>query len=78
MISRGAGETVHHFSSDRHWERDVTYRVHKRLPISNQLRQPTALTDEQLESYRSRPFEENAVGYLFPEDRLPKHNQINS
>ena len=42
------------------------------------MRQPIALTDEQLGNYRSRPFKEKAVGYLFPEDRLSKHSQITS
>ena len=78
MVSRGAGELVRHFTSDRRWERDVTYRVHKGMPIFNQLRQPIALTDEELSRYRSRPFKEKAVGHLFPEDRLPKHSEIRS
>ena len=76
MVSRGAVKLGRHFGSDRHWERDVTYRVHEGMPIFNQLRQPIALTDEELDQYRSRPFKEKAVGYLFPEDRLPKHSQI--
>ena len=78
MVSRWARELVRHFTSERHWERDVTYRVHKGMPIFNQLRQLIALTDEELNQYRSRPFEEKALGYLFPEDRLPKHSQIHS
>ena len=48
MVSREASELVRHFSSDRHWERDVTYRVHKGMAIFNQLRQSIALTDEEL------------------------------
>ena len=78
MISRGASELVRHFTSERHWERDVTYRVHKGMPVFNQLRQLITLTDEELSQYRSRPFKEKAVGYLFPEDRLPKHSEIRS
>ena len=70
MVSRGAGELVRHFGSDRHWERDVTYRVHEGLPIFNQLRQAITLTDEDMNSYRSCPFKKKAVGYLLPEDRL--------
>ena len=62
MVSRGASELVRHFSSECHWERDVTYRVHKGMPIFNQLRQSIALTDEKLNQYRSRPFKEKAVG----------------
>ena len=48
MVSGEASELVRHFSSDRHWERDVTYRVHEGMPIFNQLRQSIALTDEEL------------------------------
>ena len=76
--SRGLGEINRHFASDRHWERDVTYRVHKGLPIYNQLRQAISLTDDQLADYRSRPFEEKAAGCLFPEEKLPKHSQVTS
>ena len=78
MVSRGANELVRHFTSDRHWQRDVTYRVHKGMPVFNQLRQLITLTDEELSQYRSRPFKEKAVGYLFPEDRRPKHSEIRS
>ena len=37
--SRRSGEINRHFASDGHWERDVSYRVHKGLPVYNQLRQ---------------------------------------
>ena len=46
------------------------------MPIFNQLRQLIALTDEELNQYRSRPFKEKAVGYRFPEDKLLKHSEI--
>ena len=48
------------------------------MPIFDQLRQWIALTDEELNQYRSGPFKDKAVWYLFPEDRLPKHSQIPS
>ena len=76
--SRGLEEINRHFASVRHWERDVIYRVHKGLPIYNQLRQAITLTDGQLADYRSRPFKEKAAGYLFPEEKLPKHSQVTS
>ena len=76
--SRGSGEINRHFASDRLCERDVTYRVHKGLPIYNQLRQAITLTDAQLADHRSRPFKEKAVGYLFAEEKLPKHSQVTS
>ena len=49
--SCSSGEINHHFASDRHWERDVTYRVHNGLPVYNQLRQAVTLTDDQLACY---------------------------
>ena len=33
LQSRGAREFTHLFSSDRHWLRDVTYRVQHDLPV---------------------------------------------
>ena len=74
--SRGSGEINRHFASDRHWERDVTYRVHKGLPVYNQL--VITLTDAQLADYRSRPFERKVACYLFRENKLPEHGQVSS
>ena len=33
MLSRGAREFVRHYSGDRHWSRDVAYRVQQGLPV---------------------------------------------
>ena len=40
METRGAGELTRHFSGDRHWQADVTYRVNQGLPVFNKLKDP--------------------------------------
>ena len=67
MVSRGASELVRQFTSNRHWERDVTYRVHKGMPVYNQLRQLITLTDEELSQYRPQPtLQRESCGVSFP------------
>ena len=78
MKAHGSGEFIRHFGSDGHWYRDVTYRVHMRLPVLNRLLEPMELSDSQIAEYRARPFVDSAEGYPFPEDLIPKHCQIKS
>ena len=44
MASRRAGEFKRHFMSDSHWERDVTYRVHRNFPRSCKSQSPCRLS----------------------------------
>ena len=63
--SRGSGEINRHFASDRHWERDVTYRVHKGLRFYNQFRQAITLTDVQLADYQIVPLKKKDLVTCF-------------
>ena len=78
MASRGKGEFKRHFMSDHHWERDVTYRVHRSLPVFNKLRESIVLSTARREEYLSRPFEPLGSEYPFPEDLLPEHGRPES
>ena len=78
METRGAGELTRHFSSDRHWQADVTYRVHKGLPIFNKLMDPIELSETQKADFLSRPFKDKLEGFTFPEDLLPSCTRVDS
>ena len=56
MGSKGAAEFVRHFESKKHWEQDVTYRVHMGLPVYNKLMEPMELSARQRNDFLSRPF----------------------
>ena len=63
MVARGPGEFVRHFSSDGHWFKDVTYRVHMGLQVYNRMLEPVTLTEAQRAEYETRPFTELSEGY---------------
>ena len=71
MRTRGAGEFDRHFGTPKHWEADVTYRVHNGLPVYGRMRDPLTLSAEQKAEYSSRPCRGRAEGFPFPEDLLP-------
>ena len=76
--SRGAAEFGRHFYGDRHWQRDVTYRVQNGLTVFNRLMDPLVLSDAQLDDYRNRPCNGKAEDFSFPEDLLPACTQVES
>ena len=78
MASRGKGEFKRHFKSDRHWERDVTFRVHRNLPVFNKLRESIVLSADRREHYFSKSFVPLSSEYPFPGDSLPKHSRPES
>ena len=78
MKAHGSGEFARQFQSDSHWFKDVTYRVHMKLPLLNRLMEPMELSASQLAEYQSRPFEDLSEGYPFPEELLPKHSRVGS
>ena len=47
MDTQGAGELTHHFFGDRHWQADVTYRVHTGIARFNILMDPIELSETQ-------------------------------
>ena len=78
METGGAGELVRHFSGLRHWQADVTYRVHQGLPVFNKLMDPLELSESQRSNFLSRPFKDKSEGYSFPEDLLPSCTRVDS
>ena len=78
MTSRGSGEFSRQFESNRHWQKDVTYRVHMGLPVYNKLMEKMDLSAQQVADFKSRPFVDLSEGYAFPEDLLPKHSRVES
>ena len=56
MKAQGSGEFRRHFESDKHWVKDVTYRVHMGLPVLNRLMEPMEMTEAQLAEYRAKLF----------------------
>ena len=78
MQSRGAREFFRHFSGDRHWSRDVAYRVHHGMPVFDQLMKPLELTSEQRAEYLSQNAIEKDEGFSFPEDLLPSCTRVDS
>ena len=78
MQSRGAREFVRHFSGDRHWTRDVAYRVQHGMPVFDQLMKPLELTSEQRAEYLSQDAVEKDEGFSFPEDLLPACTRVDS
>ena len=71
IATKGVRELTRHFSSDKHWPLDVTYRVHHGLQVYNKLLDPMELNDAQVQEYLSRPCKEKPEGFNFPEDLLP-------
>ena len=55
MQSRGSRDFVRHYSSDKHWLRDVAFRVQRNLPVYDQLMKPITLTADEKKAYLSRP-----------------------
>ena len=78
METRGAGELTRHFSGDRHWQADVTYRVYQGLPVYNRLMDPIELSDTHKTDFLSRPFKDKLEGFTFPEDLLPSCTRVDS
>ena len=78
METRDAGELVRHFSGPRHWQADVTYRVHQGLPVFNKLMDPLELSESQRSDFLSRTFKDKSEGYSFPEDLLPSCTRVDS
>ena len=78
MKAQGSGEFRRHFESDKHWIKDVTYRVHMGLPVLNRLMDPMEMTEAQLAEYRAKPFEDLGEEYPFPEDLVAKHSRVES
>ena len=78
MKAQGSGKFKRHFESDKHWFKDVTYRVHMGLPVLNRLMEPMELTEAQLAEYRAKPFEDLGEEYPFLEDLDAKHSRVES
>ena len=79
MLSRGAKEFIRHYSGDRHWSRDVAYRVQQGLPVFDQLMKPLELTSEQRAAYLSQDAVDiKDEGFSFPEDLLPACTRVDS
>ena len=68
MKTRGAAELDRHFGTPKHWNADVTYRVHNGLPVYNRLRDPMILSAEQEADFLSRACRGRAECFSFPED----------
>ena len=58
MKTLGAGELTRQVSGDRHWQADVTYRIHQGLPVFNKLKDPIELSETQKADFLSRPFKD--------------------
>ena len=78
MLSRGAREFVRHYSGDRHWSRDVAYRVQQGLPVFDQLMKPLELTSKERAAYLSQDVVDKDEGFSFPEDLLPACTRVDS
>ena len=78
MLSRGAREFVRHYSGDRHWSRDVAYRVQQGLPVFDQLMKPLELTSEERAAYLEQDVVDKDEGFSFPEDLLPACTRVDS
>ena len=76
--SKGSAEFARHFESKKHWEQDVTYRVHMGLPVYNKLMEPMELSARQKDDFLARPFVDLGGEFSFPEDMLPKHSKASS
>ena len=76
--SEGFREITRHFSSDSHWQRDITYRVHSELPVFNKLLDPMELSPAQENEYLARPSREKSEGFSFPEDLIPRCSREDS
>ena len=78
MQSCGAREFARHFSSDRHWEQDVAYRVHNNMPTFNRQMEPLVLMSEQRSNYLNCGRVGKDEGFSFPEDLLPSCTCVES
>ena len=78
MKAHCSGEFARHFQSDSHLFKDITCRVHMKLPVLNRLMEPMESSASQLVEYQSRPFEDLSGGYPFPEELLPKQSRVGS
>ena len=78
MHSRGAREFIRHYSSDRHWERDVAYRVQNDMPTYDRQMEPVDLSTGQRDEYMNREKYAKDEGFSFPEDLLPSCTRVGS
>ena len=78
MQSRGAREFARHFSSNRHWEQDVAYRVQNAVHTFNRQMAPLVLTSEQRSKYLNCGRVDKDEGFNFPEDMLPSFTCVES
>ena len=78
MKAQGSGEFKRHFEYDKHWFKDVTYRMHMGLPVLNCLMEPMEMTEAQLAEHRAKPFEDLGEEYPFPEYLVAKHSRVES
>ena len=78
MLSRGAREFIRRYSGDRHWSRDVAYRVPQGLPVFDQLMKPLELTSKERAAYLSQDVVDKDEGFSFPEDLLPACTRVDS
>ena len=78
METRGVGELERHFFGVRHWNSDITYRVHHDLHVFNRLMDPMELTAGQRAEYLPRPCKEKPECFSFPEDLSPSSTRVDS
>ena len=78
IAAKGVREIMRHFSSDKHWLLDVTYRVHQGLQVYNKLLDPMELSESQTQEYLARPFKEKPEGFSSPEDLLLSCTRVDS
>ena len=78
MQSRGAREFIRHFASDRHWKRDVAYRVQNDMPTFNRKMEPLILTPQKRDGYLNQARVDKDDGFSFPEDLLPSCTRVES
>ena len=78
MQSHGDKEFTRHYSSDRHWERDVAYRVQNDTPTYDHQMEPMNLSTGQRDEYMNREKIAKDEGFSFPEDLLPSCTRVGS
>ena len=78
IAAKGEREILRHFSSEKHWQLDVTYRVHQGLQVYNKLLDLMELSEAHTQEYLFRVFRERPEGFSFPEDMLPSCTRVDS
>ena len=76
MQSRGTKEFTRHYSSDRHWERDVAYRDQNDMPTYDRQMEPMNLSTGHRDEYMSREKIAKDEGFSFPEDFLSSCTRV--